>query len=378
VPALPGRVADTWVDEGGGGGGGAVASVDSRIGVVTLSDLYINLTEKAAANGVATLDAGSKIPAAQIPAIALSEFLGSVASEAAMLALVGQRGDWCIRTDLDPDSIFILETDDPTQAANWTNVTGLGVVSVDGQVGIVDLSAVYQPLAADLTDLVARWVAASAAAPASLDFLEDTDNGANKATVTAPAALGADRVLTLPDVTGTLLTGAQADALYVPKSSTTWALKSVTKIRRTSGNISLNTGTNLLWGNLETSLDLTAAAVAGDRARVHISGVCSNELPAGFIDVVSLVAGSPVNSFANQGAVTASAPFFGIPNWRCHASVYTDVSGFAEMILAAGDLSGGNFTARFRKCADNNLTKDLLANTNYALTVWLEIWTPVA
>lgn len=78
-----------------------------------------------------------------------------------------------------------------------------------------------QPASADLTDLVARWVAASAAAPASLDFLEDTDNGTSKATVTAPAALGADRVLTLPDATGTLLTGAQADAAYAPKATPT-------------------------------------------------------------------------------------------------------------------------------------------------------------
>lgn len=106
----------------------------------------IPTSEKGAPNGVATLDSGSKIPAAQIPALALSEFLGTVASEAAMLALSGQRGDWCVRTDLDPDRAFILESDDPTQAANWTDITGAGggaVLSVDGQTGAVDLSGAY-------------------------------------------------------------------------------------------------------------------------------------------------------------------------------------------------------------------------------------------
>lgn len=154
MPALPGRVADTWVDEGSGGGGGGGTTVHNLLtgrsasnahpqsaitGLVAALAALIPLSQKAAASGVATLDGGGKIPAAQIPAIALSEFLGTVASEAAMLALVGQRGDWCIRTDLDPDSVFMLESDDPTQAANWTNLTGVGVVSVDGQTGVVSI-----------------------------------------------------------------------------------------------------------------------------------------------------------------------------------------------------------------------------------------------
>lgn len=253
MPALPGRVADTWVDEGSGGGGVAVHNLltgrdaaDAHP-IAAITDLVnelaalIPLAQKAAVNGVATLDAGGKIPAAQIPALALSEFLGTVASEAAMLALVGQRGDWCIRTDLDPDSIFILETDDPTQAANWTNVTGPGVVSVDGNTGAITaaqlLTAIltvdgpgsglnadlldglsstdFQAASTDLTDLVARWVAASAAGPASLDFAEDTDNGANRIRVTAPALLSADRAIILPDADGTLgLAGARGCRLF--------------------------------------------------------------------------------------------------------------------------------------------------------------------
>lgn len=253
MPALPGRTAPGWSPGSGGGGGGvtvhnllsgrssanahptsAITDLDAELAAL------IPLTEKGAANGVATLDAGSKIPAAQIPALALSEFLGTVASEAAMLALVGQRGDWCVRTDLDPDSVFILETDDPTQAANWTNVTGLGVVSVDGNTGAItaaqllaailtvdgpgsglnaDLldglsSADFQQTNSDLTDLIARWVAASAAGPASLDLAEDTDNGTNRVRVIAPAAVASDRTLTLPDVDGTLLTAEQAAAIY--------------------------------------------------------------------------------------------------------------------------------------------------------------------
>lgn len=62
-----------------------------------------------------------------------------------------------------------------------------------------------QGTSAALTDLIARWVPASAAGPASLDFLEDADNGTNKGTLKAPASMAGDRMWTLPDATVTLL-----------------------------------------------------------------------------------------------------------------------------------------------------------------------------
>jgi hypothetical protein len=55
---------------------------------------------------------------------------------------------------------------------------------------------------------VPQFHPATAAGPAALDFAEDTDNGTNKVTLQAPAALSADRTLTLPDASGTLLLGA--------------------------------------------------------------------------------------------------------------------------------------------------------------------------
>lgn len=55
-------------------------------------------TEKGSAGGVATLDAGGKIPAGQIPAVALPEVY-VVADETARLALTVQEGDEAIQTD---------------------------------------------------------------------------------------------------------------------------------------------------------------------------------------------------------------------------------------------------------------------------------------
>lgn len=71
-------------------------------------------------NGVASLDGSGLVPAAQIPAIAITEYLGTAANQAAMLALVGQKGDWCIRTDL--ETVWVITGNDPTQITDWTEL----------------------------------------------------------------------------------------------------------------------------------------------------------------------------------------------------------------------------------------------------------------
>lgn len=51
---------------------------------------------------------------------------------------------------------------------------------------------------------LSNFVAASASSAATLALHEDTDNGTHKVTITVPAALAADRVITFPDATGTV------------------------------------------------------------------------------------------------------------------------------------------------------------------------------
>lgn len=106
-------------------------------------DLKIPLSQKAAANGVATLGADSKIPNNQLPALAITETF-PVASQAAMLALsTAEQGDVCIRTDLNKS--FILSQTPSSTLANWKELLTPtdSVTSVDGQVGVVNLSGLY-------------------------------------------------------------------------------------------------------------------------------------------------------------------------------------------------------------------------------------------
>lgn len=102
-------------------------------------------------------------------------------------------------------------------AANYAAMRGL----LDLEIG-TDVQA----YSADLADLVTRWVPASASGPASLDFLEDTDNGSNKVTVTAPASLAADRTQTYQDASGIFaLTDNLGMAFSVGSNALTAAIK---------------------------------------------------------------------------------------------------------------------------------------------------------
>ncbi len=94
------------------------------------------------ANGVAALDSAGKLPTSALPPLAIGETF-TVTSQAAMLALTAQRGDLAIRTDLDPDGVFILTADTPGTLSAWVQITAPGaVLSVNGQSGAVVLSTV--------------------------------------------------------------------------------------------------------------------------------------------------------------------------------------------------------------------------------------------
>jgi hypothetical protein len=82
---------------------------------------------------------GGLVPTSQIPAIALVEYLGSVANQSAMLALRGQGGDWCIRADTATE--WVIVANNGASLADWIQLpTGIAPVSsINGQTGAVTL-----------------------------------------------------------------------------------------------------------------------------------------------------------------------------------------------------------------------------------------------
>jgi hypothetical protein len=81
--------------------------------------------EKGVAGGVATLDPTTgKIPAGQIPAIAINDTF-AVNSQAEMLALTAEVGDVAIRADISKS--FILASAPATTLSNWVELLSSGI-----------------------------------------------------------------------------------------------------------------------------------------------------------------------------------------------------------------------------------------------------------
>lgn len=79
------------------------------------------------------------IPSSQIPAIAISTYLGAVSSQALMLDLSGQSGDWCNRTDT--STAWVVWGTTSEQLSSWAQINYPApiVTSVNGQAGVIVL-----------------------------------------------------------------------------------------------------------------------------------------------------------------------------------------------------------------------------------------------
>ena len=82
---------------------------------------------------------GGLVPTNQLPAIAITEYLGSVSSQSALLALSGQKGDWAIRSDT--STTWIITGTTPSDITSWTELQypAAPVSSVNGATGTVVL-----------------------------------------------------------------------------------------------------------------------------------------------------------------------------------------------------------------------------------------------
>jgi len=119
---------------------GLLKATAGVVSVASAGTDYVSPAVLGVANGVATLDASAKLNASQIPSIAITTYLGTVANQAAMLALTGQEGDWCIRSDL--GTSWVITGTDPSILANWTELSypTAPVTSVNSLTGAVVLS----------------------------------------------------------------------------------------------------------------------------------------------------------------------------------------------------------------------------------------------
>jgi len=144
---------------------------------------FIRNSERAVANGVATLNENGKIPDDQLPPLSLTETF-VVNSELEMVNLDAQMGDVAIRTDI--DKTYIKGSGTTGTSSDWIELlTADGVSSVNGQTGNVilelnDLDNVDDSVPSD-------------------GFLLQFDTGLGKWTVVSPDNIGRTEFVALDD-----------------------------------------------------------------------------------------------------------------------------------------------------------------------------------
>lgn len=183
----------------------------------------IAASEKGAANGVATLDAGGKIPGSQIPAVAITDVF-TVASQAAMLALTAERGDIAVRSDINKS--FALAAEPASTLGNWVELRTPtdAVLSVAGKTGAVTLTNTdvgAAPVNTTLTDAAAASTLPATTSTTLTALLQTVRNCLKWLVANTVQLTGAQTVAGAKTFTGKTLFVGVATTSSIPSHSAT-------------------------------------------------------------------------------------------------------------------------------------------------------------
>ncbi len=204
-----------------------------------------------------------------VPALAIRDYLGSVASQAAMLALldpnglIPQKGDWCYRSDL--TEYWVVTGIDATQLSSWTSQGGSG--------GSVDWTAITSKPSTFAPSTHAHPISEVTNLQTTLDGKEPTIGSG-----TSGQYIKGNKTLGTLDKTAVGLTNVDNTSDSTKNSATaTITNKSISGSDNTLSNIPQSAVTNLATDLGNKQATITGAATTIDTEDLTISrAVISN------------------------------------------------------------------------------------------------------
>ena len=228
------------------------------------------IAAKGQPNGYASLDANGMLPSSQLPPLAIDQTY-VVTSQAAMLALAANVGDIAIRSDI--NETFILQSLPASTLSHWQQVLtpASPVQSVNGQVGVVNLTA---------SNISGFGTAAVA-----------NTTGAGAAVTTGPTTSVSGDIVTFTGTAGQITDSGIA----------------ASNLPRLSGSNTFTSAQNINIGTNTNALNLTSTSTSGTLLH-FISGGGHGW---GLVAVGSAgFSGAPATSFAFNDGTTGTTPFY--------------------------------------------------------------------
>ncbi|RAJ33499.1 beta strand repeat-containing protein [Pedobacter cryoconitis] len=283
-------------------------------------DGKINLVEKAASNGVATLDGTGKIPTSQIPAMAFSS-VDVVGDQASMLNLTGAVvGSTVIRTD--QSKSYVLRTLPSSALGNWVEIltpSASPVQSVNGKIGAVTITKTDVALGnVDNTKDIDKPV--STATSDALLLKEDKVNKSGDVLADALSTVKYPTVKAIKDYVDNKVTGGGT-----PDATT--AVKGIVKlandlagtadlpvVKAVGGSTAANINTATIAALAATSANTPNTIVKRDNNGSFIAGTITGTLDGNAktattaISAGKLVPGSTINGVAFDGSANIVLP----------------------------------------------------------------------